>query len=295
MTRHYYPTWKEEAECCEDEAVIQTDNTIEQESELNNNDEFPEGEVSGIPAAQLSEGVPNMTQATTHTQNLTGLPHVHQAPSTTAIAVDGLSHTSQGTSLAQNPTGPPHDHQASTTSTTTHMLSIQTSIVEQLGSVQAQRLISYLPYQTNQATANMTNEYLRQLQRLSTSQPLNPHVVPTSAQEYDQLIRSLIQESMIKDQIIASLLSQQQIGVQNISMTAEIELFLQRVNVNSTLNSEHLNQGHSSVATSACPLQQQPHETNGNITGSSLHRTSVEATASDSAADEENNLTKEER
>ena len=100
-------------------------------------------------------------------------------------------------SLAQNVAGLPHVPQAPTVQST------HTTMLEQLAAAQADQS-SYSPQ--TQSTSDPMTAYL--LQRLSASQ--NPSFPPIPPQDQSQLLQKLIQENMIKDQIIALLLSQQQ-------------------------------------------------------------------------------------
>jgi len=201
--------------------------------------------------------------------NVTGLPRVPQAPTvpfthTTMMGQLAAAQANQSSfivigqlmqleSLAQNNvSGFPHVQQAPIVS------SLQTSMPGQLAAAQANQS-SYSP--PNQLTAALTDT--NWLQMLSAYQ--NPYFPIIAPQIQSQLVQSLIQDNMIKDQIIALMLSQQQTGVPNNSTTSaqmkapanHLELLLRNSTEGPASNSELALQGASSVAVSAYPLQQQ--------------------------------------
>jgi len=232
--------------------------------------------------------------------NVTGLPRVPQAPTvpfthTTMMGQLAAAQANQSSfivigqlmqleSLAQNNvSGFPHVQQAPIVS------SLQTSMPGQLAAAQANQS-SYSP--PNQSTAALTNA--NWLQRLSASQ--NPSFPVIAPQIQSRLLQSLIQENMVKDQIIALLLSQQRTGVPNnnsstsAQMTApanHLELLLRSITAGGPAsNSEMTLQGATSVQASALyPLLQQSNQhissgvASGGVVSNIDSERSTEATA----------------
>jgi len=251
-------------------------------------DVIPPHESAVLPAAPQSVSFPHPLQAqATRTSlnasllnqlgsvrplsSLTRVPHISQAPSPPSSTLQtSLLGQLELASLARNVAGLPHVPQAPTV-TSTH-----TSMLEQLAAAQANQS-SYLTH--TQSTSDLITSYL--LHRLSASQ--NPSFPPIAPQDQSQLIQSLIQDNMIKDQIIALLLSQQQSCIPDNNSTASdnnLELFLRSIAADPASNPERTYQGASPISASDYRL----HYCGGAITNSDPERPCAEATVSDPAA-----------
>jgi len=200
-------------------------------------------QLRSVPPLSLSTGSPHIM-----------LPQAHAPSPPSSLQSPLIGQSLQLAPLAQNNVaeGLPHVPQGPSAS------SLQASMSRQLADAQSNQN-SYSP--PIQSASYPTNS--NQLQ--SACDPQNPSFLPITRQFESQLVQSLIQDNMIKDQLIAFLLSQQQTGVPNNSSTSaqmaapanHLEFLLRNSIAGPASNSELALQGASSVAVSAYPLQQQ--------------------------------------